>query len=103
MLDAAKGTADAVRFHHPFPQYLGGKFQQLLEPLPKSLHDAYHSGLDKVLPRQIKGGATEFYGSLSAAEKATNMQKFEAYTKAFDKTHGTNLWEGAVREGVRLP
>jgi RHS repeat-associated protein len=97
---AAKGADFAVRFHHPYPQYLGGKFQQLLEPLPKELHDVYHSGLDKVLPRQIKGGATEFYGSLSAAEKAVNLQKFEAYTKAFDKKYGTALWGGAVREGV---
>jgi RHS repeat-associated protein len=101
----AKGTAKlvddfAVRFHHPYPQYLGGRFQQLLEPLPKALHDTYHSGLDKVLPRQIKGGATEFYSSLSAAEKAANLKKFETYTKEFDRLNGTNLWEGAVREGV---
>jgi hypothetical protein len=28
------------------------------------------------------------------------MQKFEVFTKAFDKAHGTNLWEAGVREGV---
>jgi hypothetical protein len=42
---------DAVRFHHPYPKYLGGEVQQILEPLPKSVHDAFHSGLDKILPR----------------------------------------------------
>jgi RHS repeat-associated protein len=89
-----------VRFHHAYPQYLGGKFQQLLEPLPKAMHDAFHSGLDKVLPRQIRGGATVYYESLSAAEKAANMKKFEKFTKDFDKTNGTHLWEAAIREGV---
>jgi hypothetical protein len=83
--------------------YLGGKVQQLLQPLPKELHDAYHSGLDKVLPRQIKGGATEFYDSLSAAEKAANMKKFETYTKEFDRANGTNLWEAAAREASMVP
>lgn len=97
---AAQAGDFAVHFHHPYPQYLGGKFQQLLDPLPKGLHDLYHSGLDKILPRQIKGGATAYYESLSAAEKAANMQKFEAYTKEFDSLYGTNLWEGAIREGL---
>ncbi len=98
-----KGVATEVRFHHPFPQYLGGRFQQLLEPLPKNLHDAYHSGLDKILPRQIRGAATEYYGSLSAAEKVANLNKLKEYTQAFDKIHGTKLWEAAVREGVWRP
>lgn len=49
-------SQEAVRFHHPWPKYLGGKLQQILEPLPKVLHDAYHSGLDKILPRQAGTG-----------------------------------------------
>jgi hypothetical protein len=95
-----EGAEFAVQFHHPYPQYLGGKFEQLLEPLPKELHDAYHSGLDKILPRQIRGGATDFYASLSRAERDVNMQKLETYTRSFDQMHGTHLWEAAVREGA---
>src|SRR5262249_16725054 len=96
----AEATEEASRLHHPWPKYLGGAIKQELEKLPKSVHDAYHSGLDKILPRQIRGGATEYYASLSAAEQAANFEKFKKYTKAFDKKYGTNLWDAAVREGA---
>ena len=98
--DALSKKENDVQFHHPYPQYLGGKFQQLLEPLPRDLHAKYHSGLDATLPRQIPGGATAYYGSLSSAEKAQNLVKFQTYTKTFDRVHGTKLWDAAVREGV---
>jgi hypothetical protein len=97
----AKTADEAVHFHHSYPQYLGGKFQQLLEPLPKAVHDAFHSGLDKILPRQIRGGATAYYASLPKAEQAANMAKLEAYIKAFDARYGTHLLEAAKREGMR--
>jgi RHS repeat-associated protein len=59
-------TSDVVRFHHPWPKYLGGSLQQILEPLPKSLHDAFHSGLDKILARQV---GTAYYENLSSAAR----------------------------------
>ena len=90
------------RLHHAWPQYLGGPIKQQLEVLPKSVHDAYHSGLDKILKRQIRGGAIEFYSSLSAAEQAANFQKFMDYTVDFDKTHGTHLWDAVVREATTV-
>jgi hypothetical protein len=65
------------------------------------LHDAYHSGLDKILPRQIKGGATEYYRSISPAEQAANFQKFMEYTKNFDAEHGTKIWDKVVHEATK--
>ncbi len=76
--------------------YLGGKFQQLLEPLPKGLHDAYHSGLDKILPRQA---GTAYYDALSPDAKVQTLLDLADYTKGFDAKHGTQLYEAMVREG----
>ena len=42
-----------IRWHHPWPQYLGGPAKQVLHGLTKVQHDAYHAGLDKMLPRQL--------------------------------------------------
>lgn len=92
-------TDDAVRFHHPYPKYLGGHQQQILEPLPKKIHDAYHSGLDKVLPRQ-KG--TAYYESLAPLPRAQAQRDLGDYTQAFDSKYGTNLHEGMLREGFKL-
>ena len=98
--DAASFAAN--RLHHPWPKYLGGAVKQKLQSLPKATHDAFHAGLDKILPRQIRGGATEYYRSLSPAEQAANFQKFMEYTKAFDAKHGTNLWDAIVDEATRI-
>jgi hypothetical protein len=87
---------DAVRFHHPLPQYLGGQYQQILEPLPKGLHDSFHSGLDKVLPRKW---GTEYYERLKPAARQQAMQDLADYTRAFDSVHGTQLYDAMVREG----
>jgi hypothetical protein len=95
--NTAYKTTAAIRYHHSFPQYLGGRYQQILEPLPKSLHDAYHSGLDKILPRAL---GSAYYQGLSAAKQADVLREFRAYTQAFDEMHGTKLWDAAVREGV---
>jgi RHS repeat-associated protein len=89
----------AQRLHHAWPMYLGGPVKQELEKLPKWLHDAYHSGLDKVLPRQISGGAAEFYQNLPGAQRQVMYESFRDYTKAFDKKFGTSLWKAAKRAG----
>jgi RHS repeat-associated protein len=52
---AARGTIaaeDAIRLHHAWPKYLGGAAKRDLSPLSQSLHNTFHSGLDKILPRQ---------------------------------------------------
>jgi hypothetical protein len=88
------------RLHHAWPKYLGGRIKQELEKLPKWLHDAYHAGLDKMLPRQVPGGATRYYASLSPARQQANFEAFRKYTMEFDKKYGTKLWEAALREGL---
>lgn len=102
-VETTTSAAESVQFHHPWPMYLGGPQQQLLEPLPTSLHIDYHTGLDQILPRQIKGGATQYYSSLPPAEQAANLNKFQVYTQGFDRIHGTNLWDAAMREGILGP
>jgi hypothetical protein len=71
-----------------------------LEGLPKALHERYHAGLDKILPRQ-KGG--EYYEQLPPFERQQMLKDFEAFTKAFDANNGTNLWEAALRNGFPGP
>jgi len=85
----------ATHFHHAWPKYLGGPAKQQFEKLPKWVHDSYHSGLDKILPRHVGG---KHYAGRSAAEKAADMQALKNYTQDFDKKYGTNLWEAFLRE-----
>jgi hypothetical protein len=76
--------------HHPWPMYLGGPLKQKLETLPRPLHEAYHGGLDAMLPRQW---GTEYYRYLTPLEQAENFEVFRLYTEAFDAKHGTSLWD----------
>jgi hypothetical protein len=69
----------------------------VFEKLPKSVHDAYHAGLDKVLPRQLLGGAVEHYRTLSPQQQAESFEKLMNYTIEFDKKYGTQLWEALKR------
>ena len=87
---------DPIHFHHPYPMYLGGHFQQILEPLPKSLHQAYHRGLDTILPRK-KGRA--FYEAMTPDARNLMLRKLLTYTKTFDEENGTNLVDAMAREG----
>jgi RHS repeat-associated protein len=92
----------AIRFHHPWPMYLRGKIQQILEPLPKDVHDAYHNGLDKFLPRQASDGVNRgkaVYDNMSDADIREVFRKLEAYTKDFDVKNNTHLWDAMRREG----
>jgi hypothetical protein len=86
------GTAAPVsgitQSHHAWPKYLGGPSKQVLERLPESLHIAYHSGLDKILPRQW--GKT-YYDTLSDAARKQMKRDLADSTKTFDAKYGTNL------------
>jgi hypothetical protein len=86
--------------HHAWPKYLGGAEKQILEKLPKELHDAFHRGLDQTLPRYL---GKKYYDELSATERTDVHKKFEAFTKAFDEKYGTNLLDAARREGFKSP
>lgn len=96
--EAAPG--EAMRLHHSWPKYLGGEIKQELVPLSKSVHDAYHGGLDKILPRQR---GTVFYQNLSPAGKAQAMQDLHDYTSAFDTKYGTELIDAMYKNGFKVP
>jgi hypothetical protein len=94
---AARGTAQAVTHgHHAWPKYLGGPAKQDLARLPKSVHDAFHSGLDKILPRQR---GTAYYEGLSPAARQQLQRDLADYTRAFDAKYGTQLYESMIRNG----
>jgi hypothetical protein len=105
MIPGAKGVArsvaeDAIHGHHPWPMYLGGPVKQDLVPLPISLHYAFHSGLDKVLPRRMR---TAYYESLGPTERQQALQALAAYTKNFDAEHGTKLYDALLKNGFPTP
>ena len=82
--------------HHAWPKYLGGPSKQDLVKLPKPVHDAFHSGLDKILPRQW---GKNYYDNLGAAERMQMLGDLDAYTKAFDAKYNTNLWQSMLNNG----
>ncbi len=88
------------RFHHPWPQYLGGPLKQTLQKLPKSLHDEYHRGLDEILPRWR---SSEYYKALSPQEQAESFARFLEYTEAFDQQYGTHLADALKRVAAAMP
>lgn len=89
-------TSSATNGHHPWPKYLGGPAKQDLAKLSESLHKSYHSGLDKILPRQR---GTAYYDKLSPQAKQQLMSDLAAYTKAFDAKYGTRLYDSMLRNG----
>jgi hypothetical protein len=86
--------------HHPWPKYLGGPAKQDLAKLPESLHKSYHSGLDKILPRQR---GTAYYDNLGPQAKQQLIHDLAAYTKAFDAKYGTRLYDSMVSNGFPTP
>ena len=85
--------------HHAWPKYLGGPSKQVLVKLPKAVHDAFHSGLDKILPRQW---GKNYYDNLGAAGRRQMLEDLDAYTKAFDAKYNTNLWQSMLNNGFPL-
>ena len=103
VLGAAAGVCKRIRLprlHHAWPQYLGGPYKQELEQLPKALHDKYHSGLDKILPRQWD---SDYYRGVSPQQQAENFGKFLNYTEAFDQKYGTHLVDALMKVAAALP
>jgi hypothetical protein len=90
------GSSVETRLHHAWAKYLGGAEKQDLVVLSKEMHDLYHSGLDKILPRQ-KG--TAFYEGLTGAARKQMYQQLGDYTKAFDSANNTKLFEAMLKEG----
>lgn len=92
--------SNAIRMHHAWPMYLGGPVKQNLVPLAKEMHDAFHSGLDKVLPRQW---GSAYYQSLGPAARQQMLQDLGAYVRAFDAKHQTELYKAMVDNGFPVP
>ena len=80
----------------PWPKYLGGAVDQELVRLPTEVHNAFHAGLDKILPRQW---GTAYYKKLGPAAKKQVLRDLAAYTKAFDAKYGTHIYEGLIKNG----
>jgi RHS repeat-associated protein len=99
-IKAASALGKALRLHHAWPKYLGGAIEQELIPLSKTVHDAFHSGLDKVLPRQW---GSEYYRTLGSAASKQVLRDLADYTKAFDAKYGTKLYDAMIRNGFREP
>lgn len=85
-----------TQFHNPYPMYLGGSYEQLLESLDDDLHDIYHSGLDLLLPRGARPAGK--FKALTGAARQDICRDFKEYTKMFDQLYGTSLWDAALRE-----
>jgi hypothetical protein len=64
------------------------------------VHDAYHSGLDKIFPRQR---GTAYYENLGPAARQQMQRDLADYTKAFDSKNGTQLYDSMIRNGFPGP
>jgi hypothetical protein len=73
-----------------------------LVPLSKPLHDAFHNGLDKILPRQW---GTAYYESLDPVARQQALTDLAAYTKAFDakSKYGTKPYDPLLENGFPAP
>jgi hypothetical protein len=96
---ATRGVAEVAK-HHAWPKYLGGAAKQDLVTLPRKVHEAFHSGLDKILPRQW---GAEYYQKLSPAAKEEVLRDLADYTRAFDTKHGTSIFDALVKAGFPAP
>lgn len=83
-----------LRWHHPLPMYLGGPVKQRLVPLAPQMHNAYHSGLDKLLPRRLGG---TFYQNAPRSSQELNRQILIDFTNRFDNYYGTDLSDALKR------
>ena len=85
-----------LQLHHAFPKYLGGAADQVLVELQRSVHEAYHAGLDQLLPRRA---GTAYYQALSPEGTANVFQQLGAFTKQFDAEYGTQLYDALLQNG----
>jgi hypothetical protein len=93
-------TAAKIERHHSLMKYLGGAERQLLVPLAADLHRLYHSGLDKITPRQW--GAA-YYSAMDPVNRADPWRRVAEYTQAFDDVHGTEIYNAMRRNGFKIP
>ncbi len=90
------GSGGSVDLHHAWPKYLGGAVDQDLIPLNSAIHDKFHAGLDKILPRQL---GTAYYNSLSSTARQQVLSDLANYTKNFDAMYGTQIYQAMINNG----
>jgi len=93
-------VAGDIALHHAWPKYLGGAIDQELVPLARKVHEAFHGGLDKILPRQW---GTKYYDNLPDVAKTQVYRDLADYTRAFDAKYGTKLYDAAIKAGLPVP
>jgi len=93
---ALLGRRAQIARHHAWPKYLGAAKQELA-PLARSMHEAFHAGLDKIRPRQW---GAKYSANLPAAAKAQALRDLAAYAKAFDAQHGTEIFKYLAKAGL---
>jgi hypothetical protein len=78
----------AIDQHHSWPMYLTGPIKQALVKLRRTVHQTFHMGLDRLLPRQL---GKAFYASLRGKARKEMLRKLLDYTRGFDKKFGTKI------------
>ncbi|MBD2232792.1 DUF4157 domain-containing protein [Phormidium tenue FACHB-1052] len=94
--DPLKGKPEG---HHGFPQYLGGKYEQVLIDLPRDLHYLYHQEVDKVLRIPRKYGSA-YYKKLGKAEMNDILSKLMIHARNFDSRYRTEIAK-ALQQGIQ--
>jgi hypothetical protein len=85
---------EVVNDHHAWPKYLGGPEAGPLIGLDEQLHQLFHAGLDKLLPRN-KG--TAYYAAFSDAEKLKNIKILKDYARSFDIDYKSRIYETLMK------
>ena len=72
--------------HHPFPQYLGGAFDQTKIRLPHVVHYLYHEEVDKdlELPRKRR---SRFYEAMSPQQREDMYKRLLEHAAEFDERY----------------
>ena len=109
------GIKEAIQKHHGLPKFMGGRVDQELADVYKSLHVKFHRNLSDALgeagfPRVGgKGGGTLDWGTHfnknpGSYEKAIGV--LQRVTRDFDEAHGTSIspyLEKELRSGLSRP
>jgi len=85
------------QYHHVWAKYLGGPTAGPPVWMAAKLHAAYHAGLDKILSRFTKGGATQYFADLPFCAKQEIIELMLGYTERFDQEFGTPLYPALLQ------
>ena len=99
-----KGQVKSTQEHHPWPKYLGGPKKQPLYTMDTKLHEAYHTGLDKIFSRF---DGSKVWSELTPEQQREIITSLQHYNLNFDQVNGTNTFNAIERAlmdaGISLP